>query len=1257
MYTKYPRLRNLRPLLTLVGASITTGLVAQTTPPPNLDKTTTSATTSQDDEVYYLSPFEVTTDRDVGYVATQTLAGTRIRTDLGDVASSISVVTKDFMNDIGATDSGTLLQYTANAEVAGTSGTYTGLGSNQTLYDGTKITTNNRLRGLDSADTTRDYFLSSIPWDSYNIDRVDIQRGPNAILFGLGSPAGIVNAGMHNAQYTNMGSVETRYGSFGSLRGSIDVNRQIIDNVLAVRVDGLWNNTKYQQKPAFKDDQRIYGTIRWDPKIFSPDFATSVKMKFESGKIKANMPRTTTPYDNITSWFTDANKATVGGSSATYSVYDLGSSASSANAWFSTQLGQQYVGYITNGVTGNIDKVIGGYINNGFLNADGSVRGVGENGVGQRYSEQFYGLSSYSNYAKYAKLPYYMYAQYKDKMLTDSSVFNFYDNLIDGDNKREYANWQTYNLDISQSGWGDRVGLNLTYNREKYNTKDWSLLGSAPAINIDLTSVLQDGSTNSNYGRPFITASSGGSGNWSTTERDTLRGSVFGELRASDFMQNELLVKLIGKHRFNLVASRDTYKYETRAYNMYASSNAWNTFLTKNSNKAFDYNSPTSVIYLGSSLASATSAAGADIPRISSDISMKDSYVYLFDSTWTATGVSPSAAWTPTSDYLKEVCNSTATTQAANPANYKGWSTERYLDLLSYEEGDDLYTSASKTERVITSYAGSWQGYMLNDALIPTVGWRYDSVKTRSVNAVKDTASNNSHLKLDQANYSLPDWDSTKINYYKSHSLSGGAVVHINNLLPAFLEKRIPLNVSLSYNDSSNFQVTSARVDVYGSPISNPAGKTKEVGVVLSTKDDRISFRVIKYTTSVKNATVSTLSSFSSAINYGLNFRNVFLYKLTSYTLAQKDRATANATGGTAVFNGETVTYGTRWWWTPAYVDANGRPVESVYWSLYSGRTAPTSYDHLETWAEATKHRDDCITAWNDIQTWLTDKGYFKAWNYSPTTLSCLTTRSIYESTATVNATTGILENSKYDAAGSTVYQYGGSVPSGYAITADSESKGYEFELSANITKNWRLAFNASKTSAIYTSVGGDALNELVDYMDVQMNGVAGDMRRWNGDFQDGNEVRDSWADFRSAWTLVKLQEKTDASELRKWRYNIVTNYTFDNGWLKGFSVGAAYRWQDKVVIGYPVYTDTNGYAAYNLDKPVYGPTEDGKDFWISYERPINDKINWKIQLNIRNAFDSDGLIPITVEPDGTTWAGVRLKPVQEWYLTNTFTF
>lgn len=53
------------------------------------------------DEVVVLSPFEVSAGEDRGYAAADTLAGTRLRTNLRDVGSSISAVSAQFLRETG----------------------------------------------------------------------------------------------------------------------------------------------------------------------------------------------------------------------------------------------------------------------------------------------------------------------------------------------------------------------------------------------------------------------------------------------------------------------------------------------------------------------------------------------------------------------------------------------------------------------------------------------------------------------------------------------------------------------------------------------------------------------------------------------------------------------------------------------------------------------------------------------------------------------------------------------------------------------------------------------------------------------------------------------------------------------------------------------------------------------------------------------------------------------------------------------------
>ncbi|MDD4350347.1 MAG: TonB-dependent receptor, partial [Opitutales bacterium] len=448
-------------LAILCGAALP--LAAQTGPAP-------SEETSLDEDVYILSPFEVRSDESIGYLATQTLAGTRIRTDLKDVGSAISVITTEMLTDIGATDNSTLLQFTANAEVAGTRGTYGGLGNGTTLDETESLRAPagaNRVRGLAKADNTRDFYITDIPWDSYITDRVDIQRGPNSLLFGLGSPAGIVNAALDSAQFYDTGEIQFRVGSYGSIRGSIDINRQIIKDVLAVRVEGLSDREKFQQDPAFEDDDRAYVAVRFEPKWLDPQkFRTTLRANYEHGTINANRPRIVPPNDAISPWFApaanDRNFTTTTGMGKTpvtnpydarnelvdtfptadqtpyYRSWGMNIDKSNNMNWqpyLGTIVNQQQPIYFMDGGSGEILGATSGYINVGARMPNNSIRGPSDGLFGKAYSEQFFRVLNYNEYATAAKLPLSGSGQYRTKTLLDDSVFDFYNQLLDGPNK------------------------------------------------------------------------------------------------------------------------------------------------------------------------------------------------------------------------------------------------------------------------------------------------------------------------------------------------------------------------------------------------------------------------------------------------------------------------------------------------------------------------------------------------------------------------------------------------------------------------------------------------------------------------------------------------------------------------------------------------------------------------------------------------------------------------------------------------------
>lgn len=67
-------------------------------------------------DVVTLSPFEVDASKDKGYYAENTLAGARLNTRVADLASSITVVTKQQLQDTGALAINDVFMYEANSE-------------------------------------------------------------------------------------------------------------------------------------------------------------------------------------------------------------------------------------------------------------------------------------------------------------------------------------------------------------------------------------------------------------------------------------------------------------------------------------------------------------------------------------------------------------------------------------------------------------------------------------------------------------------------------------------------------------------------------------------------------------------------------------------------------------------------------------------------------------------------------------------------------------------------------------------------------------------------------------------------------------------------------------------------------------------------------------------------------------------------------------------------------------------------------------
>ncbi|MBI4625514.1 MAG: TonB-dependent receptor plug domain-containing protein, partial [Verrucomicrobia bacterium] len=233
-------------------------LNAQTAPAAKPAAPSTTVPTSG--EVIQLSPFTVASDTDRGYQALNTLSGTRLNSKLEDLGASITVITKQQMLDTAALDLNDVFLYEANTE--GT-GNYTQFTPNRNggLIDGVANdpATANRIRGVGSpisgsgVNVAIGNFSSNsrIPMDTYNIDSVEISRGPNSNLFGLGAAAGTVNLVQSKANLTRpLSSVTVRVDNEGGHRASLDLSRPVIKDKLAFRFSTVAESKGFTRKPA-----------------------------------------------------------------------------------------------------------------------------------------------------------------------------------------------------------------------------------------------------------------------------------------------------------------------------------------------------------------------------------------------------------------------------------------------------------------------------------------------------------------------------------------------------------------------------------------------------------------------------------------------------------------------------------------------------------------------------------------------------------------------------------------------------------------------------------------------------------------------------------------------------------------------------------------------------------------------------------------------------------------------------------------------
>ncbi|MBI5692492.1 MAG: TonB-dependent receptor [Verrucomicrobia bacterium] len=266
---------------------------ARSTPRP------VAASSARSDETVMLSPFEVTADAR-GYYASSTMSGTRLNSRVEDLASAISVVTKEQMADFAMLDINDIFLYEAGTEGIGTYTEFSVDRNGSPVDNSLNPNTANRVRGVGAANLSFANFETSgrMPIDPSILDAVEISRGPNSTVFGLGNASGTVNLAPASASLNRERSqVGYRLDSFGGYRSSLDLNRVLRRGVFAARGSAVFQHDGYVRKPSGTDSRRLNAMVRYQP--FRHTSLTASHFYYH---ITGNRPNTTPPRDAVTGW-------------------------------------------------------------------------------------------------------------------------------------------------------------------------------------------------------------------------------------------------------------------------------------------------------------------------------------------------------------------------------------------------------------------------------------------------------------------------------------------------------------------------------------------------------------------------------------------------------------------------------------------------------------------------------------------------------------------------------------------------------------------------------------------------------------------------------------------------------------------------------------------------------------------------------------------------------------------------------------------
>lgn len=196
-----------------------------------------------------------------GYVARRSATGSKSDTPLVETPQSISIVTRDEIQDRGATTLQDAVSYTPGVAsfASGRSlaldeflvrGFDTANGNLGQLRDGMKLQAN----------------VYDAGQEAYGLERIEILKGPASILYGQLGPGGVINSISKRPSFEPIGEINVTGGSFDNKQLSADISGPIGQSGdWAYRVTGLVRDADTWIDHVPDDRRYIAPAITWRP--------------------------------------------------------------------------------------------------------------------------------------------------------------------------------------------------------------------------------------------------------------------------------------------------------------------------------------------------------------------------------------------------------------------------------------------------------------------------------------------------------------------------------------------------------------------------------------------------------------------------------------------------------------------------------------------------------------------------------------------------------------------------------------------------------------------------------------------------------------------------------------------------------------------------------------------------------------------------------------------------------------------------------